>query len=295
MKDAMTDREERVAAGIPPRAGAGLKGEHAREILGRRPPLGWFEAHAENYMVAGGPRHAFLEAVRALYPLSLHGVALSLGGAERPDRGHLAALRRLIGRYEPGLVSEHIAWSAHEGLYFADLLAPPLTAEALARLCDNIDEAQAALGRRLLIENPARYIRPPQAEIPEHEFMVEAARRTGCGLLVDVNNVYVSAGNIGFDAAAYLDALPAALVEEIHLAGHAVEGEGSRALRIDDHGSPVVDPVWALYDRLIARIGPRPTLIEWDNNIPAWDELAAEVGRAEARLARLRAPQGRAA
>ena len=275
-----------MTADIPDRAGVGFKTAHASAILEHRPPLGWFEAHPENYMVAGGPRHATLEAVRERYPLSLHGVALSLGGVERLDQDHLRALRALVDRYEPGLVSEHVAWSAHDGVYFADLLPAPLTAEALDRLCANIDEAQDALGRQILIENPSNYLRLPGSDIPEPAFLVAAARRTGCGLLVDVNNVYVSAANIGYDAEAYIDALPVDLIGEIHLAGHAVEEADERRLLIDDHSSTVAPAVWALYDRLIGRSGPRPTLIEWDNDIPEWRTLHAEARKADDILAR---------
>ena len=277
--------KDRVTADIPDRVGVGLKTEHASAILEHRPSLGWFEVHPENYMVPGGPRHATLEAVRERYPLSLHGVALSLGGAERLDREHLRALRALVDRYQPGLISEHVAWSAHDGVYFADLLPAPLTAEALDRLCANIDEAQDALGRQILIENPSNYLRLPDSDIPELEFLVAAARRTGCGLLVDVSNVYVSAANIGYDADAYIDALPVELIGEVHLAGHAVEEADGRRLLIDNHGAAVAQAVWALYARLIARSGPRPTLIEWDTDIPNWRVLHAEARKADDYLA----------
>ncbi len=275
----------RVTADIPDRAGVGFKTEHASAILEHRPSLGWFEVHPENYMVPGGPRHVTLEAVRERYPLSLHGVALSLGGAERLDREHLRALRALVDRYQPGLISEHVAWSTHDGVYFADLLPTPLTAEALDRLCANIDEAQDALGRQILIENPSNYLRLPSSDIPEPEFLVAAARRTGCGLLVDVNNVYVSAANIGYDAEAYIDALPIELIGEIHLAGHAVEEADGQQLLIDNHGAMVAQGVWALYARLIGRSGPRPTLIEWDTDVPEWCVLHAEARKADDYLA----------
>ena len=283
----------RAAQGIPDRAGVGFKTQHAEAILETRPDLGWLEVHPENYMVAGGPRHTLLEAVRDRYPLSLHGVALSLGGAERLDREHLAALRALIDRYEPGLVSEHLAWSAQDGVYFADLLPLPLNAETLDRLCRNIDEAQEFLGRRILIENPSNYMHLPGAEIPEAEFLVAAARRTGCGLLVDVNNVHVSARNIGLDANSYLDALPPELIGEIHVAGHVAghaadnTGEG---LLIDDHGSPVAAEVWRLLERLLARCGPKPVLVEWDTAVPAWPVLYGEALKAEGVLSRLARP-----
>ena len=203
---------DRVAADILERAGVGLKAEHTRAILEDRPNLGWVEVHPETYMVAGGPRHATLEAVRERYPLSLHGVALSLGGAEPLDRKHLRALRALVDRYEPGLVSEHVAWSAHDGVYFGDLLPVPLTASGLDRLCANVAEAQEALGRQILIGNPSNYLLLPDSEIPEPEFLVDTVRRTGCGLLVDVNNICVSAANVGYDAEAYIDTLPVELI-----------------------------------------------------------------------------------
>ncbi len=284
----------RVAADVPNRAGVGLKLEHAGAILEDRPYLGWLEVHPENYMVPGGPRHVTLEAVREHYPLSLHGVALSLGGAERPDREHLRALRALIDRYEPGLVSEHVAWSVHDGVYFADLLPVPLNSAVLDRLCANVDEAQEALGRQILIENPSNYLLLPDSEIPEPEFLVTAARRTGCALLVDVNNIYVSAANVGYAAEAYIDALPMELIGEIHIAGHALDEADGRLL-IDNHGAPAAQDVWALYERLIRRCGSKPTLIEWDTNIPAWPVLYAEARKADGYLSRQRRAESTAA
>ena len=275
---------------LPPRAGAGFKDEHAGTVCGDRPDIGWFEVHPENYMVAGGPRLAALEALRGAYPLSLHGVGLSLGGAERVDRGHLAALRTLVERFQPALVSEHIAWSARGGVWFADLLPPSLSRAGLDLLCDNVDETHDALGRPILIENPASYLVPPDRDMDEAAFVVEAARRTGCGLLVDVNNVHVSAVNVGLDAEAYVDAIPGDLIGEIHLAGFAVDEAGGERLLIDSHGAAVDDAVWRLYERLIGRVGARPTLIEWDRDVPAWEVLHAEAMKAEARLARLAAP-----
>jgi hypothetical protein len=283
----------RVTANIPDLAGVSLKAAHVDDILRQQPDLGWVEVHPENYMVAGGPRHAMLEAVRETYPLSLHGVALSLGGAERLDREHLRALRQLIDRYEPGLVSEHLAWSARDGVYFADLLPLPLTTEALARLAANIDEAQEALGRPILIENPSHYFTLPDTDIPEPAFLSEIAERTGCSLLVDVNNIFVSANNTGIDAEAYVDALPADLISEIHLAGH-VRDQADSQLLIDNHGAAVAGDVWTLFERLIARTGPRPTLIEWDTDIPAWPVLQAEARKAEDRLSVFRPVEGAA-
>ena len=275
---------------IPLRAGVGFKGEHAETVCRDRPDVGWFEVHPENYMVAGGPRLAVLEELRGNYPLSLHGVGLSLGGAERLDPDHLKAFRGLVDRFEPGLVSEHIAWSAHGGVWFADLLPPSLSRAGLDRLCDNIDETQDALGRPILIENPASYLVLPDPGLDEVAFMVEAARRTGCGLLVDVNNVHVSAENIGVDAQAYIDAVPADLIGEIHLAGFTIDEAAGEFLLIDSHGAAVDAAVWQLYDRLIGRIGRRPTLVEWDKDIPAWDVLWAEAAEADTRMARLAEP-----
>lgn len=279
---------------IPDRVGVGFKAQHAEAVLEAPPDLGWLEVHPENYMVPGGPRHALLEAVRERYPLSLHGVALSLGGSERLDREHLSALRVLIDRYQPGLVSEHLAWSAQDGVYFADLLPLPRNAETLDRLCRNIDEAQDFLGRRILIENPANYLALPGSDVPEPEFLTAAARRTGCGLLIDVNNVHVSAQNIGFDANAYLDALPAELIGEIHVAGYA-EDEAGDGLLIDTHGSPVATEVWRLLVRLIVRSGPKPVLVEWDTDVPSWPVLHGEVQKAQAVLSQLEQPKEAAA
>jgi uncharacterized protein (UPF0276 family) len=298
-KEAMSSSEtpqtgHRVLTVIPDRAGVGFKTQHAEAILNTQPELGWLEVHPENYMVPGGPRHVLLEAVRDHYPLSLHGVALSLGGAERLDREHLVALRVLIDRYEPGLISEHLAWSVQDGVYFADLLPLPLNAETLDQLCGNIDEAQDFLGRRILIENPSSYMNLPDSEIPEAEFFVTAARRTGCGLLVDVNNIQVSARNIGLDADAYVDALPADLIGEIHVAGHA-EDEAGEGLLIDSHGNEVATDVWSLLERLIERCGPKPVLVEWDTDIPSWPVLHGEVQKAQGTLSRLDRPEEAAA
>ena len=275
---------------VPARAGTSFKGEHAGTVLDDRPDVGWFEVHPENYMVAGGPRLAALEALRGAYPLSLHGVGLSLGGAGRLDRDHLIALRGLVERFQPALVSEHIAWSAHDGIWFADLLPPSLGRVGLERLCDNIDEAQDVLQRPILIENPANYLMLPDRDMDEAAFVVEAARRTGCGLLVDVSNIHVSAVNTGLDADAYVDAMPEDLVGEIHLAGFTIDDAGGERLLIDSHGAAVDGAVWRLYERLIGRIGARPTLVEWDRDIPAWEVLHAEAMKAEARLSRLAPP-----
>ena len=276
----------RVAAPLPSRAGVGFKPEHFEAILAERPDVGFFEIHAENYMGDGGPPHRRLEALRTLYPLSLHGVGLSLGGPRPLDRDHLARLASLRRRYEPGLFSEHLAWSSHESGFLDDLLPLPYTAQSLRVVCDHIDQTQSAVGR-MLLENPSTYVRFADSDIPEAEFLAEIVRRTGCGLLLDVNNVEVQAANHGFDAVAYLDAFPLEAVEEIHLAGYAEARDDAGAeLRIDAHDSPVRPDVWALYRLVVSRIGLRPTLIEWDNNVPDWPTLHGEARRADAEARR---------
>ncbi|WP_286791144.1 DUF692 domain-containing protein [Thalassospira sp. UBA4513] len=269
---------------LPDRAGVGFKAEHAQDIFDKAPSVGWFEIHPENYMVAGGPRLAMLEELSARYPVSMHGVGLSLGGGEPLNNNHLADLKRLVDRFNPAMVSEHIAWSAHEGLYMADLLPTPMTKTSLAQLVDAINSVQDFIGRRILIENPTSYVPLPQNSIPELEFITEAAARSGCGLLIDVNNVYISAHNLGFDANAFIDAVPCDLVGEIHLAGHEEDANPDDNVLIDTHSRPVADPVWDLFDRLIARIGRKPTLIEWDNDLPSWDVLAREAALADRHL-----------
>jgi uncharacterized protein (UPF0276 family) len=268
---------------IPPRAGVGLKADHYRTILETRPDIGFFEVHAENYMGAGGPPHRYLHAIRDRYPLSLHGVGLSIG-ADRPlDRAHLQRLKELMARYEPGLFSEHLAWSTHESAFLDDLLPVPYTSETLTRVCAHIDETQAMLGRQMLLENPATYLAFAESNYSEIDFIAEIVRRTGCRLLLDVNNVYVAATNQHWDAVRYIDDFPLAHVQEIHLAGHAREqDEKGRPLLIDSHDRSVADMVWNLLEHAIELIGPVPTLIEWDANIPAWPELKAEADRAEA-------------
>lgn len=268
---------------IPARAGVGLKAEHYADILDTGPDIGWFEVHPENYMGAGGPPHAYLTRIRELYPLSLHGVGLSIGSEGPIDQDHLARVKALIERYQPGLFSEHLAWSTHDDIFFNDLLPLPYTKETLQRVCEHIDQVQTATGRRMLLENPSTYVAFAQSEMSEIEFLTEIARRTGCGLLLDVNNVYVAATNHDYDPAAYIDAFPIEYVGEIHLGGHArQEDDAGAPLLIDDHGRDVDDAVWNLYRRLIARRGACPTLVEWDNDIPDWATLFAEAQRAEA-------------
>ncbi|WP_158815479.1 DUF692 domain-containing protein [Methylocapsa sp. S129] len=276
----------RVAAALPNRSGVGLKPEHIDEILRDRPALGFFEIHAENYMGAGGPPHRRLEAIRALYPLSLHGVGLSIGSPKPLDREHLARLAALARRYQPGLFSEHLAWSSHDEGYLNDLLPLPYTQETLATVCEHVDQVQTALGRPMLLENPSTYVVFKESTISETDFIREIARRTGCGLLLDVGNVLVSAINHGFDALAYLDAFPLQRVGEIHLAGFAeARDDSGHLVLIDAHDSPVRDRVWDLYREMIARRGPIPTLVEWDNDVPEWPVLLGEARRAEAAMA----------
>jgi uncharacterized protein len=266
-------------------AGVGLKPQHYRDILDSRPRIGFFEVHAENYMGDGGPPHRYLEAIRAQYPLSVHGVGLSLGSCRPVDRAHLARLERLIDRYQPESFSEHLAWSSHGSGYFNDLLPLPYTQDTLLRLCSHIDEVQDSLGRRMLLENPATYVRFEQSTFSETDFLTEVVGRTGCALLLDVNNVFVSTANHGEDALAYLEAFPMHAVREIHLAGCS-EDSATGCLLIDDHGSSVREGVWALYQWVLGRIGPMPTLIEWDNDVPAWPALLAEAMKAQRLLER---------
>ena len=272
---------ERRVDPVPASAGIGLKPEFYAPLLREGPRLGLLEVHTENYMGEGGAPHRYLEALAADYDLSFHGVALSLGGHDALDKHHLKRWRRLVDRYQPKFVSEHVAWASFGMSVFHDLLPLPYTEEALAVLCRHVDEMQEALGRRILIENPSAYMAMRHSPMPEAEFLRETARRTGCGLLLDVNNIYVSARNLGLDPIAWVDGIPGGPVQEIHLAGHATENVDGHELRIDDHGSPVCEDVWALYRRLIARIGPRPTLIERDTDVPPLEALLAEAARAD--------------
>jgi uncharacterized protein len=260
--------------------GIGLRAPHVAEVLATRPAIGWLEVHAENYMGEGAPLAA-LERLRADYPLSVHGVGLSLGSAEALDHRHLSRLQRLITRLGPTLVSEHLSWSIAGEIYLNHLLPLPYTEETLAIVVQHVTHTQEVLQCRLLIENPSSYLRFAHSVIPEPEFLGELVQRTGCGLLCDVNNIYVSCYNLGGDPVAYLDALPARAVGEIHLAGHAVNDADGQTILIDDHGAPVSDAVWALYDHALARFGPVPTLIEWDTNIPELAVLCAEAHTAE--------------
>lgn len=266
-------------------AGLGLKPEHYEQAEACPAAGVWFEVHPENYLVHGGPRLRWLSAIRESHAISLHGVALSLAADAPPDAAHLRRLATLADRIEPVLVSEHLAWSTWRGAYHPDLLPFPRTGEALARICANVSIAQDSLRRRIAIENPSHYLRIDTHEWGEIDFLAEIARRTGCGLLLDVNNVFVSAANLGFSAADYLDAFPGPLVMEIHLAGHSRDAALGERLLIDSHDAPVCAEVWALHERLVRRIGARPTLIERDDKLPAFEALLAERDRAHAVLA----------
>ena len=261
-------------------AGIGFKPEHFDEAVRCLASGLWFEVHAENYMVEGGPRLAMLSALRDAYPLSLHGVGLSLAADASPDPAHLRRLKALVDRFEPFIVSEHLAWSTWGGVYSPGLLPFPRTLASLDRIAANIMRVQDALGRTILLENPALYMRFHGDEIAEPEFLEQLARRSGCGLLIDVNNVYVSANNLGFSAQDYLDAITVSSIGEIHLAGHAADAQYGERLLIDTHDAPICEAVWSLYARLIERVGSKPTLIERDDKIPAFAELLRERDRA---------------
>jgi uncharacterized protein (UPF0276 family) len=279
----MTAADHRSSWGLgAPSVGVGFKPEHFEAIVDTRPQLGFFEVHAENYMGAGGAPHRRLDAIRERYPLSLHGVGLSIGSPGPLDQAHLQRLAAVAKRFEPALVSEHLAWSTHEGAFFNDLLPLPYTAETLARVAEHIHEVQNALGRRMLLENPSTYVVFAESTWAETDFLREIARRTGCGLLLDVNNVFVSAVNHGHDPDRYLADFPLSAVGEIHLAGYAEDtDEAGLPLLIDAHNSPIREAVWALYTATIRRLGATLTLIEWDNDVPVWPTLLNETRRAE--------------
>jgi uncharacterized protein (UPF0276 family) len=279
---------------IPAKAGIGLRFQHHRAVAETLPDIPWFEVHTENYM-GGGTSLAYLARIRSDYPISLHGVGLSLGSAEGLDAAHLVRIAQAVKRIEPALVSEHLSWSIVGGDYLADLLPLPMTEEAFEVVCRHVDQVQGHLRRRVLVENPSSYLRYRHSTIPEWEFLAAVAARTGCGLLCDVNNIYVSACNHGWDPHVYIAALPPAAIGEIHLAGHTVRQlEGGQVVRIDDHGSRVIPEVWALYAKALARFGPVPTLIEWDTNIPTLDVLIDEAAHAATMLDRLQERAGRA-
>ncbi len=266
----------------PASVGVGLKAAHYRDALSNRHGLGFFEVHAENFMGAGGPPLRWLDAIRDRFPVSLHGVCLSVGGRDPLDERHLDRLAALADRVEPALISEHLAWSADDGVFLNDLLPPPLTEETLATIAAHVDQIQTRLKRPILIENPSSYLEWACNDIPEAAFLNELARRTGCGLLLDINNVFVSASNIGFDAESYVDEIKPGAVGEIHLAGHSRDTFENVTVLVDNHGDHVCGEVWALYQRFVERAGARPTLIEWDTNTPALDALAREAANAAA-------------
>lgn len=273
------------AAQLPARAGIGLKSQHHRDVLDARPDLGFFEVHAENYMVEGGPFHHYLGEIRQDYPLSIHGVGLSIGADQPLDKAHLDRLATLLARYQPESFSEHLAWSTHGDFFLNDLLPLAYDRASLERVCQHIDQVQEHLQRRMLLENPATYLEFDSSSLDEAEFIAEVVKRTGCGLLLDLNNAYVTCTNHNRDVHAYLNALPLHAVGEIHLAGFAEDRDAAGArLLIDQHGSAVDAAVWALYDEMIGRLGPLPTLIERDNDVPALEVLVREAQQAERRL-----------
>ena len=266
---------------LPRRSGVGFKPEHFASIISAPQPVGFFEVHAENYMGAGGPPHAQLARLREDYALSIHGVGLSIGSMQKLDVDHLDRLRTVCDRYEPQSFSEHLAWSSHDSVFLNDLLPLPYTSETLARICAHIDQVQDVLGRQMLLENPATYLLFEESTIEETDFLRAIAKRTGCWLLLDVNNVFVASTNHNMDPADYLVRFPVQSVKEIHLSGHSETTDDFGAtLLIDSHDTPVKDPVWALYEQLIARIGPVASLVEWDNDVPEWPVLRGDAERA---------------
>lgn len=288
-------RSERALAAIPAKAGVGLRAPHFDEVVSDRPAVAWFEFHPENYLGYGAP-YLYLERIRADYPLSMHGVGLSLGGADGLDPAHLARLAELARRIEPGLVSEHLSFARVDDACLNDLLPLPYTEEAIAAVVRNVEQAQEAFGRQILVENASVYLTYAHSTLPEHEFMAEVCRRSGARALLDVNNVYVNARNHDFDALAFIEATPPEIVGEIHLAGHAVNDlDGGGEIRIDDHGDHVDANVWTLYEAAVARCGQIPSLIEWDTRIPPLATLMDEAARAQAMLDAARKADGHVA
>lgn len=266
---------------LPTRAGIGLRAPHYQELLELRPALGFIEVHSENYFGLGGLPADVLTKLRESYPLSLHGVGLSLGSTDPISRPHLRQLRALIERYQPAAVSEHLSWSSVDGRYFNDLLPLPLSKQVIDHLSRRIEYAQEYLGRELLVENVSSYLRFADDEMPEWEFVVAVAKNAGCRLLIDINNIFVASVNHGFNPYRYIDAIPAQLVGEIHLAGHSRRFWQGRRLLIDTHNAPVSSEVWSLYGHALGRFGPRPTLIEWDSDLPPLSRLLAEAAGAD--------------
>ncbi len=290
----MLDQQRHTS--LPPAPGVGYKPQHYAAITDDPTPVGWLEIHAENYMGAGGRPLAQLRHLSERFPISVHGVGLSIGGETPLDPDHLARLRHLCDWLQPASFSEHLAWSSHDSNFLNDLLPLPYTDATLARVASHIDQVQETLARPMLLENPSSYLAFAQSTWSEPDFLREIARRTGCGLLLDVNNVFISATNLGFSPQTYIDAFPLDLVSEIHLAGHDTEADDhGKPLLIDSHGRAVDEPVWALLDHTLARSGPRPLLIEWDNDVPEWPILAAEASRAASSLTGLTAPAKTAA
>lgn len=270
---------------LPAAPGVGYKPQHFTELMNAPGPVGWVEIHAENYMGLGGRPHAQLRALQERFALSVHGVGLSIGGEGRLDADHLARLRTLMEKTSPASFSEHLAWSTHGAEYLNDLLPLPYTQTTLERVCAHIDEVQTVLGRQMLLENPSSYLAFAESSYSETDFLTEVVRRTGCGLLLDVNNVFISATNLGYEPHAYIDAYPLDAVGEIHVGGHDEQEDDSGApLLIDSHGKPVVDPVWSLLKYTLATAGPKPVLVEWDNDVPEWPVLRAEAERAASLL-----------
>lgn len=273
---------------LPAAPGVGYKPQHFREITSNSGSVKWLEIHAENYMGDGGRPLAQLRHLAERYAISVHGVGLSIGGEGQLDPDHLARLKHLVDWLNPASFSEHLAWSTHDSAFLNDLLPLPYTDETLTRVADHVDQLQNAIGRTMLLENPSSYLSFDESTLSEPEYLDEVARRTGCGLLLDVNNVFVSATNLGFSPQEYIDAYPIDRVGEIHLGGHDVDHDDHGApLLVDSHGREIVDPVWALLDYTLAKSGPKPTLIEWDNDVPEWPVLEAEAARAELALSRV--------
>lgn len=270
---------------LPVAAGIGLRAPHHERVAAELPEIAWLEVHTENFL-GGGATPALLESLRPRHDISLHGVGLSLGSAEGLDEDHLSRIAALVRRIEPAAISDHVSWSVTGGVYFNDLLPVPYDEEALTVMARNVMRFQEAVGRTVMVENPSTYLRHKQSDRAEAQFLAELCQRSGCGLLLDVNNVFVSSENHGDDARAYLAAVAHLPIGEIHLSGHHLRQIGNRSIRIDDHGSPVSDAVWSLYEHALALIGPRPTLIEWDSALPPLETLLAEAGKAKARLDR---------
>jgi uncharacterized protein (UPF0276 family) len=273
-----------VEARIPAQCGIGLRAPHYRDVLEALPLVPWFEVHSENYFGAGGPPLHYLARIRERYPLSLHGIGMSLGSTDPVERGHLSKLKALIERIEPGLVSDHLSWSSFNGRYFNDLLPIPYTEEALDHVCSRVTQVQEFLECRILVENPSTYLAYVRSNIPEWEFLVALAQRTGCGILLDVNNVYVSAWNLGMNPQLYIDSIPARYVDEIHLAGFTRNSTAGGDILIDSHSRPVAEEVWPLYSRALQRFGERPSLVEWDAELPPLEVLIAQSQRAQSML-----------